>query len=278
MAQSGTEEITQAERFRQGGKKGDGGIAVELLDVAVEEGAEDGKECLLAGEADGKDHEVALEARVDDEAAARRVHGAEELAVLDDAQLQLGEVVPALVFEVLAQQADGCRRIVHVELRHVEVVHEVDQLLSARRPKVFAGLLLELPFHDRLEVRRPGVEVEVDAAGVVILRQRPQLAVDQRRLACSGQPDHERRLAEGDEQLEIEANGGGLARRHRHRVHRRGARVLNLFDNGGPRLPFQRAALNEKVKDLALGRELHICPFAPPPGAEVLAIVYPVSD
>ena len=65
-------------------------------------------------EPDSKDHEMALETRVDDETAARGVHRTHKLAVLNNAQLQLRKVIPVLVLKVLSQQADSGRRIIHI--------------------------------------------------------------------------------------------------------------------------------------------------------------------
>jgi hypothetical protein len=57
-----------------------------------------------------------------------------------------------LILAVLPEQADRRRRVVEIELRHVEVVNKVDELLRAWGPIVLACLLLKLPLHDRLKL------------------------------------------------------------------------------------------------------------------------------
>lgn len=55
---------------------------------------------------------------------------------------------PMAPAQVLADQRDGHRRLVGVQLGHVEVVHKVDQLLGARGAVVDARLLLKRAFQN----------------------------------------------------------------------------------------------------------------------------------
>jgi len=76
----------------------------------------DGRQGVGAGEAEREDAEVALETRVDREAAGRRVHARHVLRVVDVFQRQLGPVVPVAVVEVLADQCVRLYREVLVNL------------------------------------------------------------------------------------------------------------------------------------------------------------------
>mmetsp|Transcript_31209 Transcript_31209/g.79124 ORF Transcript_31209/g.79124 Transcript_31209/m.79124 type:complete len:1071 (+) Transcript_31209:5803-9015(+) len=251
---------------------------IELLEVPLEERAEDGHERLAAREANGKDHEMALETRVDDKGAAGGVHGAHKLHVLDDAKLQLGHVVPVLVVHVLPEQRDGVLGLVGVELRHVEVVDKVDQAEVAGGAKVAPRLLLEGRLEDGAEARAVRVVVEVCGEGHVVLGEGAQLAVDHGRLAGAREADEERGVAELDEEVEEEGDGLGLAGGDRHRVHGRGRVVRDGGDHLGPRRELERGLVDKEVKDGPLGRHLDLGPLLLPPRAVVLAHVHAVGD
>mmetsp|Transcript_8831 Transcript_8831/g.21457 ORF Transcript_8831/g.21457 Transcript_8831/m.21457 type:complete len:222 (-) Transcript_8831:4646-5311(-) len=180
--------------------------SVKLLQVTLEESAEDCHESLTAGEANGKHHEVPLEAGVDDKGAAGGVHGAHKLNVLDDAELQLCHVIPVLIVHVLAKQRDGVLRLVGIQLGHVEVIHEVDEAEVAGGAKVAPRLLLEGRLENGAEAGAVSVVVEVCGEGHVVFGERAQLAIDHGRLAGTREAHEERRVSELDEKVKEEGD------------------------------------------------------------------------
>ena len=71
---------------------------------------------VAAGKAEREDAEVALESRVDGEAAGRRVHARYVLRIVDLLEGQLVAVVPVAVVEVLTYQSVWLDRIESVYL------------------------------------------------------------------------------------------------------------------------------------------------------------------
>lgn len=66
------------------------------------------------------------------------------------------------VVGVLTQQRDGGLRVVWVELRHVQVIDEVDQAALTLRTELTTSFLLERLLELSLQVSGVGVVVEVD--------------------------------------------------------------------------------------------------------------------
>ena len=95
----------------------DGLREVVLYEVLRQDVVVDRMQRVGAGEAECEHAEVSLEARVDREAAGRRVHARHVLRVVDLTQGQLRPVVPMAVVEVLPDQRVRLHREVHVDLR-----------------------------------------------------------------------------------------------------------------------------------------------------------------
>ena len=91
-----------------------------------------------SGEAHSKHAKVALESRVDGEAASSGVHAGNILHIVDLLEGEFGPVIPVLVVQVLADECVGLHGAIGVHLRHVHVVNEVNQLFGARRTIVAA--------------------------------------------------------------------------------------------------------------------------------------------
>ncbi len=72
----------------------EGKLVARQLEVVGQYGIVDGVERLLTGEADGEGGKVALQARVDGEAAGRGVHACHVLRVVDVFRSQLVTIVP----------------------------------------------------------------------------------------------------------------------------------------------------------------------------------------
>ena len=65
---------------------------------------------------------------------------------------------------MLPYQSNAVLSIVRIELRHVQVIDEVDEAELARRPELSASLLLKWLFQLRLEEYGVCVEVHIDGA------------------------------------------------------------------------------------------------------------------
>mmetsp|Transcript_4626 Transcript_4626/g.7282 ORF Transcript_4626/g.7282 Transcript_4626/m.7282 type:complete len:286 (-) Transcript_4626:25-882(-) len=244
--------------------------------MPVQEGLVDGQQRGLPGHADGEGGEVALQPRVDLEGARRGVHAGHHLRVRDVAHAHLHQVVHVPVLHLLPQQRDRALRVVHVHLGQVEVVHEVDQALVARRAVVRARLLLQREEHGVLQHGRGGVEVEVDGGAqhlvrVLLLQQ----AVDHLRLARARRAGQHDGLAHAHQQLHPEGDRARLRGGHRHLRHGRGALVLDGVEVGALVPLVEGAVLRVQpvVEDRVAAGELHALELALPVLAEHLAVV-----
>ena len=254
-------------------------LLVELAQVAEEEGLEDGVERVDRREADGEGGEAALQPRVDDEGAGGGVHRGEVLRVEQHLLAELVHVVDVAVAHVLPHERQVGGGAVRVERGHVEVVDEVDHLLVAGRAEVLARLLLERRLDDLLVHVRVGVVVDVDIHARVLLGQRAQLAVDERRLAAAGRADEHRAVLVGQQVVEPEGGGDRLHGGHgdeRHLLRR--AVELELGHDLAPRQEVLLGLVDEDVVDLAAVRELDRLPRVLPVLRELLAVVRARGD
>ncbi len=64
--------------------------------------------------------------RVNEERTCRRIHRSDCLRINDIFQLELTNIVPMAIICVLTEQGYSSLGIVGIELRHVEVIDEVD--------------------------------------------------------------------------------------------------------------------------------------------------------
>ena len=178
----------------------------EVRHARREDGLEDGAHLLVGRESEVDDVEAALQPLGDDgAAAARRAHGDDELHVRDVAPGLLRAVVPAAVVEPLAQQLERRLRAEGVLLRHVEVIHEADELLAADGAHLVLGPLLEHALDDVLHrvARGGGREVERELA-VRVAGERLELLLRENRLAGARVADDHDRVALDHERVHEE--------------------------------------------------------------------------
>lgn len=95
---------------------------VGLVGMLGQNAGVDGSQGILAWEAEGKHTEVALQPRVDGEAASCWVHAADILCVVDVLQGQFDPVIPMAVVQVLADQCVGLYSEVLVHLQAIIVI------------------------------------------------------------------------------------------------------------------------------------------------------------
>ena len=99
---------------------------------------------------------------IDKEGTCRRVHSCQSLGVDDILQSKLTHVVPVFVVCMLSQQTNCRLGIIDIQLWHVEIVNEIDQLDLTRRPKLFASFLFKGLFELDLQIASISVVIEVD--------------------------------------------------------------------------------------------------------------------
>mmetsp|Transcript_24996 Transcript_24996/g.41822 ORF Transcript_24996/g.41822 Transcript_24996/m.41822 type:complete len:211 (+) Transcript_24996:4817-5449(+) len=164
-------------------------LLAEVLQVPAQEGPVDFHQRVLTWELHGQRHEQPLQPRVDEEGPRRGVHARDVLRVVDVLLGELGAVKPVAPPEMLPDKRDGHGGVVRVQLGHVHVVHEVDELVLPGRAVVDPGLLLQLRLHYLLEGDDVGEVVERDGQGHQALTHVAKLAFNELCLAGPGQPD-----------------------------------------------------------------------------------------
>jgi len=144
--------------------------ALELAEVLVQEGSEDGVQGGLLGEWNGNNPEPSLETGVNKEGTGSRVHGRDVHGVLDVTDGPLGSTfVPMLVILVLSKERNGSLGLVGILLGHVQVINKLKHLELTERSEGLTSLLLELGLKLLLEEARIGVVVEVDGLRKVVI-------------------------------------------------------------------------------------------------------------
>lgn len=93
-------------------------------------GINDGKRGLI-WHTDGKEPEMSLQSRIDNERTSSWVHGSNELSVLDFFHCQFTLIVPMLVISMLSQKSNGVLGIIRISLRHVQVITEINQFICS---------------------------------------------------------------------------------------------------------------------------------------------------
>ena len=130
-------------------------LVVELLELAVDHGAEYAIDLVLLWEGHVDQVEARLQTLRDDGASsAGRSHGGHEQHVLDVLGRLLLAVVPEAEVEPQADELERRLRAVHVLGGHVEVVHEVEHAFAAKRHVHALGALLHTRLDDLLHVVR----------------------------------------------------------------------------------------------------------------------------
>ena len=139
---------------------------------------------------------MTLQPRIDREAASGRVHRGDVLGVVDLLQAELVPAIPVAVVHVLTDDRVRTHGSIGVDLGHVHVVQEVDQLLAARGAVVLPRLLLQRLLQDLLSHLCTVVEVEGDTGNEVLLIKVAQGLVQHEGFSGASQPDqHEGELA-----------------------------------------------------------------------------------
>ena len=172
------------------------------VEEALEDGRVDALNRLLGGEGDAKRIVQPDEAGVDVVAAGH--HGRHVEHVLDvlDREFLAAVVDEALVDEHLEQRV-RLLRAVSVDLGHVEVVDEDDELLACGRAEGVLGALLDRRLDGRLHVQRGGTRREVDAERRELVRvAAAEILGDHGRLGGAALAHKEARAAHRDDRVE----------------------------------------------------------------------------
>mmetsp|Transcript_46139 Transcript_46139/g.74316 ORF Transcript_46139/g.74316 Transcript_46139/m.74316 type:complete len:200 (-) Transcript_46139:494-1093(-) len=195
--------------------------------MALEESGKNGHECLRARKTNGKYHEMALKARIDNKGATCGVHGRKKLDILNDAQLQLRHIIPMLIIHVLSEKRNGELCLVGIQLRHIQIVDEVQQSQRARWSIVLASLLLQGALQHASESTSISVEVEIHHQGHELFGERAKFAHNHCSLAGTGQTNEQRRVSQFHKGIKEEGDGHSFARWHSDSIHRRGRVVID---------------------------------------------------
>ena len=249
-------------------------VGAEVLQVAGHERAVNLHQRVLPGEVHREGHEQPLQTGVDGERARGGVHARHVLRVVDHLRRELLAVEPVAPAEMLPDLRDGHGGVVRVQLGHVQVIHEVDELILPRRAVVHTRLLLQLALQDLLERKHVREVVEVDVQAHDALGLRGELALDERRLPGARGPDEHDGRAQLQHHVQEVRERRRLRRRDEQRAHRGDLRVeLHLRHQVRPRRKLARLGVDVVVKHGALARKLHRAPRALPPLIEILPVV-----
>mmetsp|Transcript_10037 Transcript_10037/g.27399 ORF Transcript_10037/g.27399 Transcript_10037/m.27399 type:complete len:345 (+) Transcript_10037:6589-7623(+) len=246
----------------------------EVLEVALQEGAVDLHEGVLPREVHRQSHEQPLQAGVDLERARGGVHARHVLRVVDVLLRQLVAVKPVAPAQVLSDEGDGHGGFVGIQLRHVQVVHKVDEGLCAWRTVVHACLLLQGRLQHLLERYDVREVVEADAQRDDLLWQAGQLAFHKLRLPHARTSHKHNGLAQLHHHVQEVPQGAGFGRGHKHSGHGFAAIVVYVRHQLCPGLEFLCFRIHKVVVHCALARDLHSRPRL----LEPLVKVAPVID
>lgn len=178
-------------------------ILVEGLEVVGGERLLDLHERLVLRQLDHQALEVALQTGVHEEAARSGVHGGNLHGVADGLQLDLLAVLPVVVVDALSNQRDCRLGVLGVALRHVQVVHELDQGDVASDGLEGFALLLQRAFELGLQAQGVRLVVEVDGLEVEVFGvQVLQHSFYQLRLSGSSGAHYQRWLVYFDQLLD----------------------------------------------------------------------------
>eukprot|EP00906_Rhabdomonas_costata_P031046 RCo043882 len=157
---------------------------------------------------------------------------------------------------------------------HVDVINEVDQLLSARRSVLAAGLLVKALLHDRLQglAVRAGVEVD-DAVDHLTALQLVQPLLDNPGLSRSRCADEQDRLLVDDEQVHQVGQPNCVRGLHVDLRELQVLTVLELWHDRGPRHELLGLRVDVIVKHAARLGDLHAGELPLPPDVEQSAEV-----
>ena len=114
------------------------------------------------------------------------------------------------IVDVLAYDCVRSHRPVGVDLRHVHVIQEVDQLFASRRAIVFPCLLLQRFLQDLLGHLCAVVEVEGDIGNEVLLIKMTQSLVQHEGFSGASKPNQHQRKLPLDQQINEELHSDCL--------------------------------------------------------------------
>ena len=177
-------------------------IRREVLEMPVQEGSVDLHQGILPGEVHRERHKQPLQTGVDGERTRRGVHARHILRVVDHLRRELLAVEPVPPAEMLADLRDRHRGVVRIELWHVQIIDEVDELVLTWRSIVDASLLLQLRLKDLLERQHIGEVVEVDVQAHDPLGLRRELTLHECGLTSTGGTDEHDGRAESKHHVE----------------------------------------------------------------------------
>ena len=160
-----------------------GKLIGRTFQVIVQDGLVDPEQGVVSREDNRECGKVSLQPRVDCEAACSWIHAGNILHIVNVLLGQLVPVIPVPVIHVLADKGVRPNSPVEIDLRHVHVVQEVDQLLGSWRTIVFPRLLLQRLFQDFLGHLRRVVEVEGHIGYKPLLIQVAQLLIEHESLS-----------------------------------------------------------------------------------------------
>jgi hypothetical protein len=126
-----------------------GDSSLELGEMLEHEGGVDGVKGVGLREVNGKEPEPTLESGVDDEGSSSGVHSSDVLGVKDFLHVKLLFIVPTGVIKGLTDQRNGSLGFIRIQLGHVQIIHEVDEL-TLGRSNTSSSLLLKLGLQDLL--------------------------------------------------------------------------------------------------------------------------------
>ena len=163
-----------------------------VLQVLGQDRLVDAEEGIWTGEHYCKCCKVSLQSRIDGETASRGIHAGHVLHIVDVLLGEFGSAVPMAVVHVLTDESVGPNSTIGINLRHVHVIQEVDQLLLSRWTVVPSCLLLETLFKNLLGHLSTGVEVEGNIGDEVLLVHVTEFLVQHERLPGAGHSDQHR--------------------------------------------------------------------------------------
>lgn len=118
----------------------------EFLELSVEEGDVYEVQGLVIGERNGDRPEVTLVSGVHGERTRGGVHGRQHLRVNDVLLGKFRDVVPMPVVRMLSQQRDGGLRVIGIQLRHIEIIDEINHLQFSRGTELLSCLFFQRLF------------------------------------------------------------------------------------------------------------------------------------
>lgn len=226
---------------------------------------------------------MSLQTRIDDEGSGELIHRANHERALNLQKLDaLGQIIPMVVVLDLSQKRDGALCVVRIELRHVEVIDEVDESVLA--DWAVSGTTLLLKLGHKLAAKRVRISVVVhvnDLTEVVVslLDKLLEETLDHLRLTATSLANEQWAVADGHELTHEVRAGNGVDSRDRVRLNGLAGvdRVDDVHVSKLDPLVDLRVLDIDVVVEHSLARELDGLEFVGPPFAELLTVVLAVG-